>query len=150
MRFLSWLFHFSERHHMDAFRYERGGVASRIFISVVQLILGAASMALEMWCLQVFQDNILAASLAFLLFICVAATSLDVYALYAYLGLSRAVFGTLDRFLAKSTRHTHGTDAHPANPSAVPGWLDLFVGIFSIVVALTSIVMWIYLFSRSM
>lgn len=151
MRFIVWLFDFSCRHHGDGVRYERGGIASRVFVSTLLAAFAALVLWLEHWSFSLFMQNPLAGFFAIALFACVALATLDNCVLYAYLGISRALRGSLDKFLDKrekkqrgaTSQNTSENGASPQPPASakkkVPAALDAFVGIFSALLAVALI-----------
>ncbi|MGN1052863.1 MAG: hypothetical protein ACI4SH_05690 [Candidatus Scatosoma sp.] len=147
MKFIVWLFDFSRRHHGDGVRYERGGTALRVFVLILLSAFAALVLWLERWSVSLFTQNPLAGFFAIALFACVALATLDNCILYAYLGLSRAARGSLDKFLEKREKKKRGETlqsgsenaASPDTPASakakVPASLDAFVGIFSALLA---------------
>lgn len=166
MKFLLKLFDFTSRHHGDVRRYERGGKMQRIFIVILVTALAALSLWLEDRSFSIFNENHLenfvGGLFALLLFFCVLISTLDFCLLYAYIGISRAISGSLSKIIDKNERkrtrkkrvETSGnntdTNESSANGSSeadapvkrkVPAWLDAFVGIFSLLVGIALVVL---------
>ena len=165
MKFISWLFNFTSRHYTDVRRYERSGKLYRLFICILLTALGALTLWLEDWSFSMFDKTHLelfvGGIFAILLFFCVWIGTLELYVLYAYLGISRAIAGSLQKVIDKCEKKrarkqravTSGSNSEE-NSSAeaeisaasakrkVPAWLDALVGIFSILafIALTALV----------
>ena len=57
MKFFSWLFSISTRHHRDAIIYEKGKVGSRIFTIVLLLFLVGATLCVEYWSFTVYDTS---------------------------------------------------------------------------------------------
>ncbi|MGN1062351.1 MAG: hypothetical protein ACI4RO_04410 [Candidatus Scatosoma sp.] len=160
MKFISWLFDFSRRHHGDGVRYERGGIASRIFVLILLSAFAALVLWLEHWSFSIFTQTPLSGFFAIVLFACVALATLDNCILYAYLGFSRAARGSLDKFLDKhgkkkregSSESGSANEVPPENSSSakakVPARLDAFVGIFSALLAVVLLAGVIWYFFR--
>lgn len=108
MKFILWLFDFTGRHSGDVRRYERGGKVHRLFICIFLAALSVFVLWLEDWSFSLFDKNHLerfvGGLFAVLLFFCVWIATLDTCILYAYLGISRAVSGSLRKIIEKSEK----------------------------------------------
>ena len=67
MNFFAWLFNFSSRHSGDFLRYQRGKVGTRIFVMLLALVVAGATLGLEYWCINLFNQNSLNAILVAIL-----------------------------------------------------------------------------------
>lgn len=166
MKFLFKLFDITSRHYGDVKRYERGGIIQRIFIIILVTALAALTLWLEDWSFSIFNinhsENFFGGLLAILLFFCVLITTLDFCLLYAYVGISRAIGGSLNKIIEKNERRKSRkkrveaskietqTNESSANGSSqavapvkrkVPAWLDAFVGVFSLLVCIALVVL---------
>ena len=164
MKLLFKLFDITSRHHGDVRRYERGGIIQRIFIVILVTALAALCLWLEDWSFSIFDvkhsENFFGGLLAILLFFCVLISTLDFCLLYAYVGISRAIGGSLSKIIEKNERKKSRkkrvessqsdtqTNESSANGSSqavapvkrkVPAWLDAFVGVFSLLVCIALI-----------
>ena len=166
MKFLLKLFDITSRHHGDVRRYERGGIIQRIFTVILVTALAVLSLWLEDWSFSIFNikhlENFAGGLFALLLFFCVLIATLDFCLLYAYIGISRAISGSLSKIIDKNERkrtrkkrvETSASDTQSNESSAngsseaaapvkrkVPAWLDAFVGVFSLLVCIALVVL---------
>ena len=86
MKFIAWLFNFTNRHHADVFRYERKGILYRISILLLLTALGALVLFLEDWSFSIFNvsrlETFVTGFFAVLLFIATFIPTLELYVLY--------------------------------------------------------------------
>ena len=139
MKFLHWLFSFTSRHITDINRYEKDKLATRIIVIILDLFLLFASLALEIWCINLFNDKFLFGVLELIfLLIPISLASLDTYTLYIYLGFKSFASKKID-----SAINDLDSSINEQNTKNNRG-LDLFVGIFSIL-CLALLVAWLFI-----
>ena len=179
MRFVSWLFSFSDRHYMDAVRYEKAGKGGRVFAIIIQLILFGITYALEFYMVQLLNvsDTFLVGCLLFILVLGSLFTSAEISIMYSIFGFSYAAAGTLDKWIKKGEakrrqkrqeaieKANENTTAETSNNIAdqgqitttdntvvstrkCPRWLDVFVGVASLVVAVGAVIGAVAIFAQ--
>lgn len=158
MKFLRWFFNFSSRHAGDMRRYEKGKTGTRIFVIILLTLLAVATLGVEYWAIRLFDENILYGLLVIiLLFIPLVATTVEFCGFYSFAGFRMFFWGVVssaarkadkkiraknsaisgqDTSLAESeldSERNHSERSHKA--------LDLFVGIFGILLAIGILVL---------
>lgn len=157
MKFLSWLFNMSVRHHNDAIRYERGKATSKIFIIILMLLFVGLTLGVEYWALTTMQSggsDFLLGVMEFVLAIIIGLATVETCIAYSYFGFKYAAIGTLDKFINKyeQKRKNKQSDVLTVqNVSESPErknkpWLDFFVGVMCAIFAVGTIVAMIWLY----
>ena len=143
MKFLSWLFNASQRHRSGIRNYEKGGVGNRIFIIAMYLILFAGTIGLELWALNLFNDNFFTALLVILfLFIPVALSTVEFGLVYGVCGIKMAIWGLVFR---KNEIEEVESDGSKKNYKA----FDAIIGVLGFIIAIGIIIAIIYIFSKN-
>lgn len=102
MKFLQWLFNFSSRHSGDVRRYEKGKVSTKIIMMIVLLILASATLAIEYWCINLFNTKFWVGILVLIfILIPVGCATLENLIFYGYLGIKMFIFGAVGDILTK-------------------------------------------------
>ena len=129
MKFLSWLFGVSRRHHAGIRRYEKGGAGVRIFTAVLSLLLAAAVLGLEYWLLSSLADeNSLGGGLTKLvalifigiLFVAIFFGSLEFFAIYCVTAFRMAICGAALSSAKRKQTADQPIENAEAEPSATP------------------------------
>ena len=156
MQFLSWLFSVPSRHYRDMRRYEKGGVGARIFSIIISLIFIGITLGVEYW----FFSSLMTAgslgggiakffALLFIgcLFVAALIAAFEYCAVYAFTAFAMAIMGVVYKaekrkaVLDKNQKKIENLEAELAiTPSLKYKKLDIFVGIFQILLAVGLIV----------
>ena len=119
MKFLKWLFNLRAKHHWDMARYERGKMATKIFVIVLLLVLAGGTLGVEYWCMNLFNTNFLYGLLVLIfLFIPLTAVSFEYCGLYSYLGFKMFVWGTIESVVNKIDKKKRSEDNILANETS--------------------------------
>ncbi|MGN1212588.1 MAG: hypothetical protein ACI4TZ_00980 [Christensenellales bacterium] len=101
MKFLKWLINFKSRHHMDIERYEKGKLSTKIFLIILMCAFVGATLAIEYWCIDVFNTNIFCGFLVLILLVAIAAGTIESLVLYSYIGFRMFIWGTIESIAQK-------------------------------------------------
>lgn len=149
MRFLRWLFNVHSRHAGDIRRYEKGKIGTRIFTLILTLILSAGTLALEYWSINLFESHNWALGLFVVLFLVIpaAAVSFEFLGLYSFLGFRMFFWGTVEHIAKKIDKQIQENRVPNGEQDEIVistqnksekshRWIDLFIGIWSIALAI--------------
>ena len=150
MNFFAWLFNFSSRHSGDFLRYQRGKVGTRIFVMLLALVVAGATLGLEYWCINLFNQTLLFAIFVLLfLVIPFAGATIDYCLAYAFFGFRMFVRGCIDKKVEKIDAQNQTADLEPQQQNKPKQknyrWFDLVVGIYQILVLVATIAIGIIL-----
>lgn len=166
MKFLKWVFNIESRHYGDIKRYEKGKIGTRIFVILLLFGFVGASLALEYWGLNLFKTNIFYGFLALLfLFIPVALLTIEFCVVYSYIGFRMFIEGTLADIVEKLDKKNKKKQSNKieidkntvvdtdktlnarTKSEKTRKWMDLFVGILGIVLAICLIALIVVVFA---
>lgn len=153
MRFLRWIFNISSRHAGDIRRYEKGKIGTKIFTIILTLILSAGTLALEYWSINLFESGNWALGLFVVLFLVipVAGASFEFLGLYSFLGFRMFFWGTVEHAIKKIDKKIQENSISNGEQTEIVisaqnksekshRWIDLFIGIWSIVLGIGLVV----------
>ena len=146
MKFFKWIFNMRQRHYKEAVKYENGGVKRRVWVIVLSLLLVAATLVLEYFTLLMYKENVIAAIFMTILAIAVMGTALDYLGAHSTFGFKCAMWGSLAslilRYGNKKSKNAEVVEEKQieeidkeTKTSKKLKWLDLFVGIYCLVLA---------------
>ena len=151
MKFLSWLFDMYSRHLGDAIRYEKGKVSTKIFAIVFLLIFGSATIGVEYWGFSLLNDSFVGIVVLILLFAPLLATTVEFCTFYSCIGFKMFLSGTLETIIRKAENKKRSkksvesleiqTTEQTTKIKKNHHWLDLLVGILSILIGLAVVVL---------
>ncbi len=146
MKFLNWIFNMRQRHYKEAVKYENGGVKRRVWVIVLSLLLVAATLVLEYFTLLMYKENIVIAIFMTLLAFAFIGTALDYLGAHSTFGFKCAMWGSLAslifRYANKKSKNAEVVEEKQVEEinkeiktTKKLKWLDLFVGIYCLVLA---------------
>lgn len=152
MKFLSWLFKISSRHHLDAVRYSKGKTVYKLFTILFLILLAAFTIGVQYWSYSIYSataKGIIIGFMSTMLAIIVTLAVVETFAVYSYFGFKYAARGTLDSFISKyeknKKKNENGNNALEVNDKKeeqirnTKKWLDILVGISGIVLIVVTI-----------
>ncbi|MGN0818244.1 MAG: hypothetical protein ACI4L9_04670 [Candidatus Coproplasma sp.] len=138
MKVLKWFFNVKSRHRGGIRRYENGKTGARIFTIIEMLILVGATVAVELWCLNLYGKNIIAGIACTLLLIAVAEAAIETCGVYCFVGFKMAAVGAVFTVANKiDERNSEPGDSE--NKIKTYKAFDVFIGILSLLLALGTI-----------
>ncbi|MGN0814737.1 MAG: hypothetical protein ACI4MH_05870 [Candidatus Coproplasma sp.] len=138
MKVLNWFFNVKSRHRADVKRYENGKIGVRIFVLIEMLILVGATVAVELWCLNLYENNFLAGLACTILLIAVAWAAIETCGVYCVVGFKMAAVGAV--FTAANRIDERNSDS-PDSKDRIKTYkaFDVFIGILSLLLALGTV-----------
>lgn len=152
MGFLGWLFSVPSRHYRDMRRYEKGGVGARVFAIIISLVFVGAALGLEYWFLSSLMTGgslgggiakVVALIFIGIFFVATCIAAFEYCGVYAFTAFAMAIMGVVysaekkKAILEKNKKKIENLEAEiQTTPSLKYKKLDIFVGIFQIILAI--------------
>ncbi len=152
MGFLGWLFSVPSRHYRDMRRYEKGGIGARVFSIIISMLFIGAALGLEYWFFSSLMTGgslgggiakVVALIFIGIFFVATFIAALEFCGVYAFTAFAMATLGLVysaqkkKAILEKNQKKIENLEAElETTPSLKYKKLDIFVGIFQILLAL--------------
>lgn len=164
MRFFKWIIDATNRHSGDIKRYEKAKIGYRIFVIFLMIALVGLALGVQYWCANLFKnDDVFLGFLAVIFLGCTTSLiAIEYCGIYSYIAFKMFFLGTLESIIKKvedkktkkyqlkqdndskenSTKDEElaKTNSSEKNSGKAHKWIDLFIGILGVVLAIGTLI----------